>query len=331
MKALLTAMFLLLLPAIARAAEMIEVEPGVSLYAERIGDGPKVVIIPGGFLYDASIARLAGPDRTLILYDMRNRGRSSPVTRDDQISIEADVADIEAVRRHYSAERVSLIGYSYLGLVTMVYAAEHPDRIDRVVQFGPVAMRWDTEFPMDLVWTDPAPVMPPDELAAVERARDEGMIRTDPKEYCLRVERLTRLRLVADPRNAERIDYRRRCEMENEWPVNFERHIELHFVGSVQNYQAPRDAIRALDTPVLTIHGTMDRNAPFASGAEWATLLRNGRLVIVPRAAHPVWVEHEAIWDAVGRFLDGEWPASAIIVRSYDEVRARLPNGLGGR
>lgn len=331
MRAILAALLLLiLLPAPART-ETIEVEPGISLYAERIGDGPHVVIIPGGFLYNDSVRRIARPDRTLILYDMRNRGRSARVTRDDAITLQADVADLEAVRRHYRIERTSLIGYSYLGLMVMLYAVEHPGIVERVIQIGPAPPRFGTTYPDALVWRDPAPVMPPDEVAAVERAGEAGLIRTDPREYCRRSERLTRLRLVVDPRVAETIDVERRCAMENEWPVNLDRHFTIHFAGSIQNFEPPRDALRALDLPVLTVHGTMDRNAPFAAGVEWASLLRDGRLIIARRAAHPVWLEYPPFWEEVGQFLDGEWPDSAIRIGGYDDAIARLSSGLDAR
>lgn len=307
---------------------MIEVEPGVRLHVERIGSGPNVVIVPGGFLYNGDLQALARPDRTLVLYDMRNRGRSSRVERDDQISLQADVADVEAVRRHVGAERISLIGYSYLGMMVMLYTAEHPGRVDRVVQLGPVAMRFDTEFPSDLVWTDPAPVIPPADWAALEALRAQGHGRSHPQDYCIRSETLQRLMLIVDPRHAERMDPRVRCAMVNEWPINFQRHLGIHFVGSVQNFQPPREAFRRLETPVLTIHGTMDRNASFAGGVEWAMTLPNARLIIARRAAHQLWLDYPRALAEIDRFLAGEWPESAIRVRSLDEVRTRLPGGL---
>lgn len=40
-------------------------------------------------------------------------------------------------RAHYGAEHVSLIGFSYLGLMTAIYASRHPDRVERLAQLGP--------------------------------------------------------------------------------------------------------------------------------------------------------------------------------------------------
>jgi pimeloyl-ACP methyl ester carboxylesterase len=38
--------------------------------------------------------------------------------------------------------------------------------------------------------------------------------------------------------------------------------------------------------PVLTIHGTKDRNAPYGSGREWAFNLPNARLLTIKGGAH---------------------------------------------
>jgi pimeloyl-ACP methyl ester carboxylesterase len=72
--------------------------------------------------------------------------------------------------------------------------------------------------------------------------------------------------------------------MPNEWPVNLRRHFEYHFTG-VQRLEVSRDAVARVKAPVLTIHGTWDRNAPYAAGREWALTLPNARLITVERAA----------------------------------------------
>ena len=164
-----------LLPLSAQAAPaartgMLEVEPGISLHYEKIGSGRDIVIVPGGFLLAEDLRALARPNRTLIFYDMRNRGRSSRVAADDRISIEADVADLEAIRRRFGARKASLIGYSYLGLMTMLYTARYPERVARVVQIGPVPIKYDTIFPADLVWTDPTPVISAEAAAPILKA-----------------------------------------------------------------------------------------------------------------------------------------------------------------
>ncbi len=55
----------------------VEVNPGVEIYFERVGDGPEVVVIPAGMYLREEFAVLASPTRSLLFLDQRGRGRSS--------------------------------------------------------------------------------------------------------------------------------------------------------------------------------------------------------------------------------------------------------------
>ena len=42
------------------------------------------------------------------------------------------------------------MGYSYLGFMVVLYAMDHPDRVERLVQLGPVPRKFGTEYPASL-------------------------------------------------------------------------------------------------------------------------------------------------------------------------------------
>jgi pimeloyl-ACP methyl ester carboxylesterase len=101
------------------------------------------------------------------------------------------------------------------------------------------------------------------------------------------------------------------CDMPNEWPANLESHFEHHF-GAVQTLDVPRDAVTRVRVPVLTIHGTWDRNAPYAAGREWAMTLPDARLLTIEGAAHQVSADApEVVVPAIDTFVGGTWPARA--------------------
>jgi proline iminopeptidase len=142
----------------------------VRLYYRKVGDAPKVVILPGRLFAFADFEAL-GRDYTLISYDMRNRGRPELVADDAKISFEHDVADIEAVQRHFGVERMALIGYSYLGKIVVLYALAHPEHVERIVQLGPVPPSFTTEYRPEYVYQqDP---IDPAALAALRASRSE--------------------------------------------------------------------------------------------------------------------------------------------------------------
>lgn len=283
---------------------------GVRLYYRRSGTSPDVVILPGRLFAYADFEWL-GDDYTLISYDMRNRGKSELVADDTKISFEHDVADLETVRGHFGIERMSLVGYSYLGKIVVLYALEHPERVERIVQLGAVGPEFGTDYRPEFSFADDP--VDPEALAQLRAARSERNYHlTHPREYCRDEWRVVQIpRLAGDPsrRDRIRIDV---CDLSNEWPVLQARHLRVHFQESGMTHRTPRDAVQALPIPVLTVHGTHDRNAPYGAGREWSYLLPQGRLLTVDGAGHHAFGEFpEIVMPAVKSFLAGEWPEEA--------------------
>ena len=99
------------------------------------------------------------------------------------------------------------------------------------------------------------------------------------------------------------------CDLPNQWPMNLARHMEQQFGNSIRKLDVPRERVARLQTPVLTIHGTSDRNAPYGAGREWVDLLPNARLMTLPGAAHQVVCRTpEVVRPAVAEFLRGTGP-----------------------
>lgn len=288
------------------AKGQVDTAPGVSIYYERYGNGPKFVLVPGRMLMPEFTA-LARPERTLILYDMRNRGRSGRVEETAKISILGDIEDVEALRRHFGADKISLVGFSYLGLMVPLYAAEHPDRVERLVQIGPVPRKFGTPYPSDLQAGNDT--LSSEAEAAWEewqKVREPGS--AGPLARCRAFARFISNMIVVDPANAKKVADP--CVYENESVANMERHLAVHF-ADIQKRDFPREPFTKLTQPVLTLHGMLDRNAPYGSGVEWATTFPNARLISVERGAHQLWADDRDVIADIDKFLGGEWPARA--------------------
>ncbi len=270
---------------------------GVRLHYSKIGTGPTVVIIPGElFLFDDF--KQLGDQATIIAYDMRNRGRSDR-TPLDKVSIQGDVRDLEAVRRHFNADRFVPLGFSYLGLMVAMYALEHPERVDRMIQMGPISMVANTQYPKELTHGF-------EDVAAsaedVKRYREGN----PPCEVDFNVMKFV---LVGNPANASKV--KSQCALANEQPALLQPHFARSF-ESIRKLTLTKDDFRRITVPVLTIHGTFDRNAPYGSGREWATTLPNAGLLTIPGAGHAAWLEApDVIFPAIRAFLRGEWPKGA--------------------
>jgi proline iminopeptidase len=292
---------------------------GVRLFYRKLGSGGggTAVVLPGDlFLFD-DFRRLAGPGRTLLFYDMRNRGRSDAVRDSMTLTIRQDVDDLETLRRHFGFERVQPVGYSYLGMMVVMYAMAHPERVERIVQLGPVPRKWDTEYPAHLTERGPVPGVDTAQARRVSDLARSSYAESHPKEFCELSWSVSRHRLVGNPANVEKLG-RGLCDLPNEWSVNFMRHLRHHFT-SVRQTTVTAEEVARVAVPVLTIHGTKDRNAPYGGGRQWALELPNARLLTVEGAAHQIWVDApEVVLGAIDTFLRGEWPPGAERVTVLD-------------
>jgi len=106
-------------------------DDGVELYYTSLGDGPQIVCVLAGFYFEKDFAALAA-GRTFVYLHQRGRGLSR-VPEGAVVDIRHEAADIETVRTALGIERWSLIGWSYMGTVTSLYAIEHPSALVRPV------------------------------------------------------------------------------------------------------------------------------------------------------------------------------------------------------
>jgi proline iminopeptidase len=299
------------------ATGFVTAHDGARLSYRKLGNGPQAVIVPGGFLFDGAFDRFATPGRTVIFYDMRNRGRSDAVKDLSQVTIQNDVRDLETVRAHFGVKKAALIGYSYLGFMVVLYAKDHPEHVERIIQLGAVPRQWDTEYPASLRNDDRAQIVDREAWNEVQELEKQDYKESHPREFCEKQWKVFRRFLVGKPENVAKLPGW--CDLPNEWPVNFSKHLEAHFVGSVQKLKVPKEEFAKVSVPVLTIHGTKDRNAAYGAGREWALTLPNARLVTVKGAAHQSWADEPGLLlGAIETFLRGDWPKEAEKITSLE-------------
>lgn len=261
-------------------------DDGVKLHYRKIGSAPTTLIIPyGAMLYDdfRSLADVA----TVITYDPRNRGRSQSLDNLDSLSLQREVDDFEAVRQHFNVDRVVPVGWSYFGMMVTMYAAQHPEHVSRLVQLGPSARSASLKF-------------------ETHTNDDSGAPQTPPPDKCQAAWEMLSHRLVGYPEHWQRL--RSPCDLPNE----SEERLTKHFAKLwplIRKTEFTAEQLAKVSMPVLTIHGTWDRNAPYEAGRDWRKALPNARLLTVPHAAHAMWVDDPAlVFAAIRQFIRGEWP-----------------------
>jgi proline iminopeptidase len=288
------------------------VRPGLHLYYRVLGEGAETVVVPNANWLWEPLQPLA-ENRRLILYDPRSRGRSSAVTDSRQLSLEEDVSDLEAVRRYFGLDRMTLLGTSYHAAIAASYALENPGRVERLLLVCPITPRvpgeWAQELPMSEILIHP-PGMP-----RLDEMRRDGVDLDDPVTYCrawftyfLLPAQMGELSAIS------RFPLADICSFPNEWP---QRAIPLYFDHIIPKMGSWdfRPRLAGLDLPVLVLQGTDDL-VPIEASRDWAAATPEARFLAIEGAGHHPYLEKpQEFLAAADAFLRGEWPQGAEIVQ----------------
>jgi proline iminopeptidase len=261
---------------------------GVRIFERRIGSGPPVVVLHGGpgahhdYLlpgFDA-LAR----NRELIYYDQRGGGQS-PVPRETPVSWREHVGDLEELRRQWGLETLTIVGYSWGGLLAQLYATEFPQRVGRLALVSP-APAWREmrlEFERRFAERNLAPGL------QQQRAelRVSGLREKNPAEYARRLFELSVSAYFYDPARARDLT-----------PFRVTGRTQQEVWSSLGDYDL-RPALVGLDIPATVLQGE-DDPIPLEATRTVARLL-HAELHLLPRCGH---VPHIEAHDEFVRLLD---------------------------
>jgi len=276
------------------------------IYFRTAGTGTSLVVIPNGIYLSDDFQRLTA-GRTLVFYDVRNRGRSDAV--DDPHKLEAgiqqDVEDLDEVRRHFGADRVAVMGHSYMGVMVVLYAKAYKKHVSHVVQIGSMAPDSRKQYGPDLSNVDETFRTTLASLRELEADRPS----LSPVEFCEKFWSVLRPIYVTDPANAHRITWSR-CDLPNE--RNFMGVWTKYVLPSIERLNLTPADLADVTAPVLVVHGTKDRSAAYGGGVDWASYLPNARLLKVEGGCHGPWIESpDLVFNSIETFLSGRWPDAA--------------------
>lgn len=261
-----------------------------------------VVLLHGGpgahhdYLYPQMLA-LAGTHR-IITYDQRGGGQSRT---DDPTPItwETQVADLAALLQERALTAPVLIGYSWGGLLAMLYLLARPAHPtwpvpSRVVLIAPapISRPWRAEFEATLAERQRGPQIQAlrAELAA------SGLRESDPAAFRQRSFELSVAGYFADPARATDLT-----------PFRVTGKVQQSVWESLGDFDL-RDALAVVAAdpagapPVLVVHGRQDP-IPLASAEAVAAQL-HGSLVVLEACGHVPYVEQPAaLFAAVQAFI----------------------------
>ncbi|MHB1313720.1 MAG: alpha/beta fold hydrolase [Gemmatimonadaceae bacterium] len=279
----------------------------VPLYWTRHGpaDGERLLVLHGGpgAHHDYLLPQMLqlARDRECVFYDQRGGGRSRHDDDRATITWESQVRDCEAVVRELALAPLTLVGYSWGGLLALLYAVQ-------------AAHGRATPAPARLVLIDPAPASRASRGAfeaeftrrqagpVVRALREElagsGLRERDPEAYRQRAFELSVAGYFAHPERAQSLT-----------PFRVTGRVQQSIWESLGDFDLI-PALRDVRCPALVVHGRQDP-IPLESSTAVARAL-GAELVVLDDCGHVPYVEQpDALFGAVRSFLDRTPPRRA--------------------
>ncbi len=273
---------------------------GVPLYWAEYGpaDGPPLLVLHGGpgashdYLLPQMLA-LADQYR-MIFYDQRGGGRSKTADR-EPVTWQTHVGDVDAVIQEFSLDPATIVGYSWGGLLAMLFAVESAagrttSHVGKLVLLdpAPVTAAYRREFEAEFSRRQNG-----DEVARLrEELAASGLRKSDPEAHRQRAFELSVAGYFADPSAAHELT-----------PFRVMARIQDSVWESLGEYDLTRR--KQLDTvrvPALVVHGRQDP-IPLESSEVIARTI-HAPLVVIDGAGHVPYVEQPAeMFAAIRSFL----------------------------
>jgi len=274
----------------------------VPLYWAAYGraGAPRLLVLHGGpgahhdYLLPQMLrlAELAG-GRDLLFYDQRGGGRSKTDDR-APITWRTHVDDMASVVRELGPDPATVVGYSWGGLLAMLYAIAADERPGELPPLS------------SLLLVDPAPVTRAfrerfeaefarrQQGAEIRAMRDElarsGLRERDPEGYRQRAFELSVAGYFFDPAAARDLT-----------PFRVTGRVQQSVWESLGDFDL-RPGLERVRLPALIVHGREDP-IPLPS-SEAAAAALDADLVVLERCGHVPYVEQPApLFDAAERFL----------------------------
>jgi pimeloyl-ACP methyl ester carboxylesterase/DNA-binding CsgD family transcriptional regulator len=276
------------------------------------GTGPLLVYVPGWLTHlerswsmppERGFYESLARGRTLLRYDKPGCGLSASTDREPSMELEAETLD--AVVSAAGAARFDLLAVSLGAPVAARWAAEHPDRVDRLVLYGG--------------WVRGRDVASPDVQQHVL-----GLI---SRHWGLGSDLLTDI-FAPDADAATRaafIEYQRAAASAD----TVRTMLALSYRVDIG------DALARITAPTLVVHRDRDRAAPLAQGEELAARIPGAELAVLPGRTHlPFIGDVDALVRVIRRHLGLpalRRTAVPTLTTRQREVAALVAEGLPNR
>ncbi|MFJ7215615.1 alpha/beta fold hydrolase [Amycolatopsis sp. NPDC098790] len=242
----------------------------------------------------AYLGDLGGLGAPLAVLDPRGTGASEAPADPGTYRCDRQVEDVEALRKHLGLDRLDLLGHSAGASLAVLYAARYPGRLRRLLLVAPSPRAVGLQLSVDdrrrimarragAPWFDAAAAAY--DAIAARTATSADWAAVAPMYY-------------------GRWDDAARQHQATEAGQRNGAAARVYNADGAFEPEVTRAALGGVECPVLVLAGDLDWIASPAVAREFAGLFPDGRVVVLPGAAHYPWLDDAAgFGSAVAGFL----------------------------
>jgi len=225
----------------------------------------------------------------MVFVDHRSTGLSEEHTSIETWTIEQFADDIEALRQYLGLEKINLMGSSFGGMWSLVYATRYPYNVRRIVLVD-TAASWDTWKEAQKIAEEKAT----DEQKKIVKDVFEGKVRTREEQRKWWEVMLPLYFYKYDEKIGRELISRSRGS-----PI-----LAAHMFREIIPKYDVRNKLWMITSPTLVIVGKHDWITPVSQAEEIQRLIPNSKLVVFEKSGHmPFIEENEKFIHVVSEFL----------------------------
>ena len=226
--------------------------------------------------------------RLVVLYDQRGTGASKRLAPGAPQTMDAEVADLDALRADLHLDKVALVGDSFGGLIVLAYAAAHPEHVARLVLSDSPGASWKS-------MTHLLPQVFPD--IEQEDAQEQQRLGPDtPAAAQASLRNHFRMIFYSPAKQAQ--------YMKDVGDLGYEPAVAEALSKSTADLDLT-PALATLHLPTLVLTGRYDMNVALVTAWNLAHAIPSAKLVIFEQSGHlPAYEEPERYRSVLENFLD---------------------------
>ena len=281
---------LALLLALPLSAATFRSHDGTVLHYEVVGKGEPVLLLAGGPGFSPEylrpIAAKLGDHHAFVLLHVRGTGKSALEKYDaETLALKNLVGDVDALRTELKAEKLVLVGHSFGGILSMMYAREHPERVAKLalVDSGGPTLRSVLKFNANLEarYTD-------EDRAKIREWSSPERVKENRRLAVLELTRAKTPAYFADRAKAKAM-------IDSLDESSFSDAMFLAVVPQMFTLDL-RAGLEKVQAPVLILHGKKD---PLETAEELRETFPAARVTLLDDAGHFPWLEQPELFFAV--------------------------------